>query len=105
MLVAEHGLQDTIQLRGWAPWKLMSIVDHANGSAQAIKTMAIYELAARGVLSVGSHNICYSHTAEDFAQTQAAYAGVFGAIREALDSGDLEKVLKVPVIEPVFRVR
>ena len=104
-LIIGHGLEDVIQLRGWAPWKLLSFTDHANGSAQAVKTMLIYELAARGVLSLGSHNMCYAHTPEDLERTKAAYAGVFGAIRDALDSGNLDKTLKVPVIEPVFQVR
>jgi glutamate-1-semialdehyde 2,1-aminomutase len=98
-------LEETISLRGKAPWILLGISDHPNGSAQAIKTMLIYELAARGVLGLGSHNVSYAHTAADLRQAAIGYAGALGVIREALADGRIEGRMRVPPLEPVFRVR
>ena len=104
-LVASHGLESHISLQGFAPWMLVTAQDHAQASGQAVKTMLIYELAARGVLSLGSHNISYAHGEEDMAQAVGAYDGALGAIRVALDSGDFEARMKVPPLVPVFAVR
>ncbi|MGE0093999.1 MAG: aminotransferase class III-fold pyridoxal phosphate-dependent enzyme [Alphaproteobacteria bacterium] len=98
-------LEGNIALRGKAPWTLLAITDHPKGSSQAIKTMLIYELAARGVLGLGSHNVSYAHTDADLRQAATAYAGALGAIREALDAGPIESRMRVPPLEPVFRVR
>ena len=99
------GLEGTISLRGKAPWTLLAISDHPNGSSQAIKTMLIYELAARGVLGLGSHNVSYAHTEADLRHAAMAYAGVMGVISEALEGGSIERRMRVPPLEPVFRVR
>ncbi|MHB1218286.1 MAG: aminotransferase class III-fold pyridoxal phosphate-dependent enzyme [Alphaproteobacteria bacterium] len=99
------GLQDTICLRGMAPWTLLAISDHPNGSSQAIKTMLIYELAARGVLGFGSHNVSFAHNEADLRQAAMAYAGALSSIREALEAGRIESRMRVPPLEPVFRVR
>jgi len=104
-LVSTYNLESHISLQGKAPWMVVITNDRPDASGQAIKTMLIYELAARGVLSLGSHNISYAHTEEDCAHAAAAYDGALGVIREALDSGDFEKQMKVPPIIPVFEVR
>ncbi len=104
-LVSAHHLESHIGLQGFAPWMLVTSHDGAEAGGQAIKTMLIYELAARGVLSLGSHNISYAHTEEDLAHAAAAYDGAFGVIRAALDSGNFEKQMKAPPLVPVFAVR
>ena len=104
-LAATHNLESHISLQGEAPWMVLVASGGPAPAGQAIKTMLIYELAARGVLSLGSHNISYAHTEEDIAQAAAAYDGAFGIIREALDSDDFEKHMKVPPLIPVFNVR
>ncbi len=52
-----------------------------------------------------SHNICYAHDKERFATARDAYDGALAILSEGLSSGDLEKRLSGPVIEPIFRVR
>lgn len=104
-LISKHRLGNQIGLQGMAPWTLVSVTGDSESDGRAIKTMLIYELAARGVLSLGSHNMSYAHSDEDLAHAAAAYDGAFAAIRTALDNGDMEKQLKVPVLRPVFDVR
>ncbi|MBT4427829.1 MAG: aminotransferase class III-fold pyridoxal phosphate-dependent enzyme [Rhodospirillaceae bacterium] len=104
-LISAHNLEDQISLQGFAPWMLVTTHDGPAASGQAIKTMLIYEMAARGVLSLGSHNISYAHTEEDMAHAAAAYDGAFATIRAALDSGDFETQMKTPPLVPVFAVR
>ena len=104
-LISTYDLESHISLQGKAPWMVVITNDGPEASGRALKTMLIYELAARGVLSLGSHNISYAHTQEDMAHAAAAYDGALGVIREALDSGNFETQMKVPPIIPVFEVR
>jgi glutamate-1-semialdehyde 2,1-aminomutase/spore coat polysaccharide biosynthesis protein SpsF len=104
-MVAQEGLGDVIRLNGKAPWIVLSFADHKAGSASAVKTMLIAEMASRGVLTVGSHNVNYAHTAADVAHVLGAYRGALAAIRAGLDSGDIRTHMRVPPLEPVFRIR
>jgi len=104
-LIATHGLEDVLTLRGEAPWIRWEIAGQKDARQEAIRTLLISQMATRGVLTLGSHNLCYAHNDADIELTLAAYDGTFGALRAALDGGRLEAELPCPVIEPVFRVR
>lgn len=104
-LLAEYGLSDTIKLNGFDPWVLLGINAHPNAAPAAIKTVLIYEMAARGVLTFGSHNVSYAHTAADLAHVLGAYRGMLESLATMLARGALEPQMKVPPLEPVFRVR
>ncbi len=58
-----------------------------------------------GVLTLGTHNICYSLTEADIRQIKGAYKRAFQKLRVAIDSGDFQKHMKCPKITPVFKVR
>ena len=48
-LISKHRLSNQIGLQGMAPWTLVSVTGDSESDGRAIKTMLIYELAARGV--------------------------------------------------------
>jgi glutamate-1-semialdehyde 2,1-aminomutase/spore coat polysaccharide biosynthesis protein SpsF len=104
-LVAERGLEDVVHLAGMDPWMLLRYQDHAAGRGVAMRTLVMRELLAGGVLSLGSHNVCYAHDEADIASVIRAYTGAFDVLAEAIESGSVEKSLAIPVIEPVFLVR
>jgi glutamate-1-semialdehyde 2,1-aminomutase/spore coat polysaccharide biosynthesis protein SpsF len=104
-LITELDLGAVIRLNGKAPWIVLTFADHKAGSASAIKTMLIAEMADRGVLTVGSHNVNYAHTDSDVTQILDAYRGAFTAIRAGLESGDIRIHMRIPPLEPVFRIR
>lgn len=101
----DRGLSDVIRLNGADPWVVFGFADHAAGSALEIKTLLLTELAARGLLTVGSHNICYAHSAADISRALAAWSGAADCLAEAIDTGSVRQSLKTPPLEPVFRVR
>ena len=52
--------------REWAPvLDPAGFSDAANSGAEAVKTLLMIEMLSRGVLSAGSHNVCYAHDAAD----------------------------------------
>jgi hypothetical protein len=67
--------------------------------------LLIIEMLRRGVLTAGSHNICYAHNADDMKHVLDAYDLALATVAEAVRGGDVEGRLGCPVIRPVFAVR
>ncbi len=105
VLIKQFDLAQVMQLRGMAPWKVVTFDDHANVRKEAIRTLWVREMIRHGVFTLGSHNICYAHDERDISIVANAWEKSLGALCDALDSGALERNLPCPVIEPVFRVR
>lgn len=103
--IASRGLGHIVSLAGKAPWMILTVADQPDARKEAIKTLVVRELLARGVLLLGSHNVCYAHTGTDVAQVLAAYDGALSCLAEELATGRLESRLGSPAIEPVFKVR
>ncbi|MEE9210778.1 MAG: aminotransferase class III-fold pyridoxal phosphate-dependent enzyme [Kiloniellales bacterium] len=103
--IADHGLEEVITVNGKAPWTVLGIADHPAARKEAVKTLLLTELIGRGVLMLGSHNICYAHTEADLAWVLAAYDEALGVVRREIEGRKLEANLACPVIEPIFRVR
>lgn len=104
-LLAQYQLQQVITLHGKAPWVIVRTHDAHGATAQAIKTFWQTRMISHGVLTVGSHNICYAHSAQDIGQVVRAYAATLPRLAESLYAGTLEKDLGCKVLEPVFKVR
>ncbi len=103
--ITEHGLDEVLALHGEPPWMRWNITGQPGARQEAIRTLLLTEIIRRGVLTLGSHNMCYAHNDADIETVLAAYDGALGVLRTALDGGRLEAELHCPVIEPVFRVR
>ena len=103
--IQANGLGETLSLKGFDPWRLLGVNDAPGGDAMAIKTFLISEMARRGVLTLGSHNISYAHDADDIRQVVDAYADVLPILADKLSRGALERELDAPKIVPVFKVR
>lgn len=104
-LISENGLESVMTLVGFDPWRILSIQDQPGADAMAIKTLLISEMAQRGVLTLGSHNISYAQTEADLSQVVGAYRAVLPILADKLDRGRLVEELPVPPLVPVFKVR
>jgi glutamate-1-semialdehyde 2,1-aminomutase/spore coat polysaccharide biosynthesis protein SpsF len=103
--IAAAGLSDALGLVGAPPWAILTFKDQSKTSKEAIKTLFLREMIAAGVLINASHNICFAHTAADFAQTLSAYDHALEVLADALDQGDVERRLGNQIIRPIFSVR
>jgi len=104
-LLQRFNLSEVVSLVGKAPWKLFQFVGQPNASSAAIKTLFLKEMLAKGVLLLGSNNICYAHDENDIELVVQAYESVFELIAQELESPGLDERLGVPLIRPVFAVR
>jgi glutamate-1-semialdehyde 2,1-aminomutase len=103
--IQRHDLSHCFEVKGWAPWTMTAITDAPGARKEAIRTLFIREMIARGVLSLGSHNVCYRHSDHDIAHTLAVYDEVLGLVSGELATGALEERLGHGSIEPIFQVR
>ncbi len=104
--IARHKLTDVISVNGVPSWTLLGFSDAPNGSSkEAVKTLLLIEMLWRGVLTLGSHNMCYAHDDADIAHVLGAYDHALASVADAIAAGDIDKRLGCPPIRPVFAVR
>jgi len=102
---AAHGLADVVRVGGPAPMQGVTFADHPNAAADAIRTLYVTEMLARGVLTTGALNVMYAHDREDVSRVAAASDGAFERLARELRRPGLEARLPCPLIRPVFSVR
>lgn len=98
-------IKDFIKVSGHPSWSFLLLSDAPGCTVWELKTLLLQELFARGVLSLGSHNISYAHDHEDLRILNAAYGGALGVIKQAISRGSTQGLLKAKPLEPLFRIR
>lgn len=104
-LLEKYSLNSFIQLKGKDPWKLFVVQAFKENTAEALKTFFICESLQRGVLTLGSHNMCYAHSIADLTKVISSYDQVFKKLRQEIDLGNVETRMEYPAIKPLFKVR
>src|SRR5262245_63554934 len=77
--------------------------DPTAGSPLELKSLVQQELLARGILWSGFHNMSFSHTDRDVAETLTAFREALIVLKEAVDVGSVREALLGSPVEPVFR--
>ena len=103
--IIQSKVDDFIQIKGHPSWSHLIIKDTKNYTSWEIKTLLFQEMFKRGVLSIGSHNISYSHSEEDVSSLLNAYKEVFYIIYLAVHKGKMRELLEVEPLRPLFKVR
>lgn len=104
-LIDEMELHDTFNVSGHPSWSFFNINDTGRYSSWEIKTLYLQEMLARGVLTLGTHDINYAHSDDDIKRLLECYREVMGIIKIAVLSGKLYDHLRCQPIEPLFKVR
>jgi glutamate-1-semialdehyde 2,1-aminomutase len=104
-LIERCQVRHILSISGNPTWSFLLIKDVPPYSQWQIKTLFLQEVFARGILTLGSHNISYSHSDDDIEKLLAIYEDVFLILQDAIDNCVLEKYLKCQSLEPLFKVR
>lgn len=99
------GAEDFLSVTGNPTWSFLIIKDAGPYSLWQIKTLFMQEMLARGILTIGSHNMSFSHTNADLDQLFAAYNEVIPMLVEAVCRNKLESMLRCQPLQPLFKVR
>jgi glutamate-1-semialdehyde 2,1-aminomutase len=104
-LIKEGNAGDFLSLAGNPTWSFLLIKDVGNYSQWEIKTLLLQEMFARGILTIGTHNMSFSHSDADLEQLFAAYDEVIPLLIRAVRDKKLETILRCEPLKPLFKVR
>jgi glutamate-1-semialdehyde aminotransferase len=104
-LLKKAGVSDVISISGHPAWSFLVFKDNAGFTSMEIKTFFLQEVFARGILTIGTHNLSYSHSREDIVQLLQTYESVFSKIRIELENRSLRSSLRAKPLENLFKIR
>ena len=70
-----------------------------------IKTFFLQEVFKRGVLTLGSHNLSFSHSKEDVDRLLEVYTEVLPIIKQHINNQTLLENIQGVMLESLFKVR
>lgn len=100
-LQAQHWLT----LSGHPAWSFLVINAQGNYSAIELKSLFLQEMALRGFLLGGGHNLNYSHKSEDIEALLSAYKEVLNILLQTIKDKDFHNKFYGELLSPVFKVR
>lgn len=104
-IVQELELEDILYIPGHPSWTFLGIRPNNFFDVYELKSFILQELYKRGILSVGSHNISFSHTEKHIEQLLRVYQDIFSTVRDNKDKKSLSHLIQGNVIRPLFTVR
>ncbi len=100
-VIAAHGLQDHIQIKGRPCCLTYTTLDASGQPSLALRSLLLQETIQRGVL-MSSLVVSYTHTDEDIDRTIASLDGALPIYRKALEHGIYDYLIGRPA-QPVYR--
>ncbi len=104
-LIDKHGVSHVVELAGHPSWTFLLFRDTADASSLEIKTLFMQETLARGILTLGTHNMSCAHSEADVDVLMQVYDEVFPLLRDAVDNRSLRQYLRCTPLQPLFKVR
>ncbi|MGE0483646.1 MAG: aminotransferase class III-fold pyridoxal phosphate-dependent enzyme [Gammaproteobacteria bacterium] len=103
--IERHGCGEFLASGGDPTWSFLIFKDAGDISLYTIKTLWMQETLARGIMSVGTHNLSYAHDDADIERVLAVYDEIFPMLRDAVERCAFDEYLRCAPLEPLFKVR
>jgi glutamate-1-semialdehyde 2,1-aminomutase/spore coat polysaccharide biosynthesis protein SpsF len=104
-VIKTEKMQDHLQIVGHPSWSFLSMQAIDDWDVFAFKTYWLQSCFARGILTLGTHNMSAAHNEDHITQLIGTYEEILQSIRYARQMGDLPNLLACPAIKPLFKVR
>lgn len=104
-LIGKHELGDILSVSGKDCWSFLMFKDTDIYSQWELKTLFLQEVFARGILTIGSHNMTYAHSDSDISKLLKVYDEVFAIIKGAFIKRNLNELLQTKPLAPLFKIR
>lgn len=105
LAIERAGAEELAGLSGHPAWTFLQLREAPGTPAPVLRTLFLQEVLARGVLTLGTHNVSFALSEDDVERVGAAYDEVFAVLADAVRRGDARERLRCAVLEPLFRVR
>ena len=104
-LIAKLKIENILAIGGHPSWSFMLFNDVNGYSLWDVKTLWMQEIFARGILSIGTHNLSYAHSEADIKHLLEIYSEIFPIIKDAVENKKMLEYLRCEILKPLFRVR
>jgi len=104
-LFIEKNLGDFFYTSGHPSWSFLHIIEQKKFSTFELKTFFLQEMFKRGILTLGSHNMSFSHTKEDVDQLLNVYAEILPIIKQHIEKNSLLENISCDILQPLFKIR
>lgn len=104
-LIVRHNLADVVDCVGHPSWSFIVFKGTDTITSFEMKTLYMQEMFKSGILTLGTHNISFSHNTAHIAQLLKSYEQFFGLLKECISKQTVESVLDCEVLVPLFKVR
>ena len=104
-LLVATGAGGFITTSGDPTWNFLNFAPPADVDVWALKTLFLQEVFARGLYTLGAHNMSYAHGDDEISALVEVYAEVFPILAEAVRRDDIVSRLRCAPLQPLFKVR
>jgi len=104
-LIEDLKIEHVVKIEGHPSWSFLLFNDTEKYSALEIKTLFLQEIFRRGIFSLGTHNLTYTHSDADIYRLLAVYGEVFALIKNVIFDGSLNDHLECDPLAPLFKIR
>ncbi len=104
-LISNNDLVGVFWTSGHPSWSFLHIKEQKKYNSFEVKTFFLQEMFKRGILTLGSHNLSFSHTNKDIDKLIAVYTEVLPLIKQHIDNQTLSENTQGEILKPLFKVR
>ncbi len=104
-LIDDNNLNDIFWTSGHPSLSFLHIKEQHKYNSYEIKTFLMQEMFKRGILTLGLHNLSFSHSKKDIDKLISNYAEVLPMIKIHVDNNSLIENIQGEILEPLFKVR
>lgn len=104
-LISKYELTDFVFTGGHPTWSFILFKDTKLFSSAEVKTLFMQEMFKLGILSLGAHNLSYSHSKSDILYLLSCYEKFFKMLILCIESKCITSHLECDVLVPLFKVR
>lgn len=104
-IINDMQAQHWLTLNGHPAWSFVTIHEQGGYSAIQLKSLFLQEMALKGFLLGGGHNLSFAHKIKDIEALLSAYKEVLNLLEQTITQQDFDLKFKGELLEPVFKVR
>ena len=104
-LIDDKVLQSVFYTSGHPVWSFLHIKEQEQYTTFEIKTFFLQEMFKRGILTLGSHNLSFSHTKADIDNLLGVYQEVLPMVKQHIDNKNLIENIYGDILQSLFKVR
>jgi len=104
-LIKIHQLENVVSISSFPSWSILKFNELDSYSSFEVKTFFMQEVLQRGILTLGSHNLSFSHTQKDIDKLLDVYNEVFPLISKHIKNETLIENIHGDILQSLFKVR